>query len=124
MTRPNIFGETQYYSIDETRIVEMLLVHGWRFDVAAGWREQAEGEARAALERIYVKWAHFHRAERIWEDHCVRAARRQVWETVGDNELGPAPDAGCASPTTLYGPEKPLFDKTWKLPDIEKLAAQ
>ena len=20
----------------------------------------------------------------------------------------------------LYGPEKPLFDKTWKLPDIEK----
>ena len=24
----------------------------------------------------------------------------------------------------LYGPEKPLFDKTWKLPDIERLAAQ
>jgi len=24
----------------------------------------------------------------------------------------------------LYGPEKPLFDKTWKLPDIEKIAAQ
>jgi hypothetical protein len=24
----------------------------------------------------------------------------------------------------LYGPEKPLFDKTWKLPDIEKFAAQ
>jgi hypothetical protein len=24
----------------------------------------------------------------------------------------------------LYGPEKSLFDKTWKLPDIEKLAAQ
>jgi hypothetical protein len=24
----------------------------------------------------------------------------------------------------LYGPEKPLFDRTWKLPDIEKLAAQ
>lgn len=21
----------------------------------------------------------------------------------------------------LYGPEKPLFDKTWKLPDIEKV---
>ncbi|MGB8742993.1 MAG: hypothetical protein WCD52_22930 [Xanthobacteraceae bacterium] len=50
MTRPNIFGE--YYSIDETRIVEMLLVHGWKFDVAAGRREQAEGEARAALERF------------------------------------------------------------------------
>ena len=24
----------------------------------------------------------------------------------------------------LYGPEKPLFDKTWKLPDIEKVAAR
>lgn len=24
----------------------------------------------------------------------------------------------------LYGPEKPLFEKTWKLPDVEKLAAQ
>jgi hypothetical protein len=24
----------------------------------------------------------------------------------------------------LYGPEKPLFDKTWKLPDVEKVAAQ
>ena len=21
----------------------------------------------------------------------------------------------------VYGPEKPLFDKTWKLPDIEKV---
>jgi len=21
----------------------------------------------------------------------------------------------------FYGPEKPLFDKTWKLPDIEKV---
>jgi hypothetical protein len=24
----------------------------------------------------------------------------------------------------LYGPEKPLFDKTWRLPDIEKISAQ
>jgi hypothetical protein len=24
----------------------------------------------------------------------------------------------------LYGPEKPLFDKTWVLPDIERVAAQ
>ena len=24
----------------------------------------------------------------------------------------------------LYGPEKPLFDKTWKLPDIERITAQ
>jgi hypothetical protein len=24
----------------------------------------------------------------------------------------------------FYGPEKPLFDKTWKLPDIERIAGQ
>jgi hypothetical protein len=24
----------------------------------------------------------------------------------------------------VYGPQKPLFDKTWKLPDIEKVATQ
>jgi hypothetical protein len=24
----------------------------------------------------------------------------------------------------FFGPEKPLFDKTWKLPDIERIAAQ
>jgi hypothetical protein len=24
----------------------------------------------------------------------------------------------------LYGPEKPLFDHTWKLPDVEKDAAE
>ena len=24
----------------------------------------------------------------------------------------------------FYGPEKPLFDKTWKLPDIERVATQ
>jgi hypothetical protein len=24
----------------------------------------------------------------------------------------------------FYGPEKPLFEKTWKLPDIERIVAQ
>jgi hypothetical protein len=24
----------------------------------------------------------------------------------------------------LYGPEKPLFDKAWVLPDLERVAAQ
>jgi hypothetical protein len=51
--------------------------------------------------------------------------------------FGPEPPAGKESnwvPTRadgqfevlfrLYGPEKPLFDKTWKLPDIEKVGAK
>jgi hypothetical protein len=24
----------------------------------------------------------------------------------------------------FYGPEKPVFDKSWRLPDIERIAAQ
>jgi hypothetical protein len=32
--------------------------------------------------------------------------------------------AKTSAPARLYGPEKPLFDKTWKLPDIEKVTAQ
>jgi hypothetical protein len=54
-----------------------------------------------------------------------------------DVYFGPKAPAGKASnwvPTSaggqfevlfrLYGPEKPLFDKTWKLPDIERIAGQ
>ena len=33
--------------------------------------------------------------------------------------LTPDPDAVDFMP--FYGPEKPLFDKTWKLPDIQQL---
>jgi hypothetical protein len=39
-------------------------------------------------------------------------------------ELGPDSASGTFEVLfRLYGPEKPLFDKTWKLPDIEKIAA-
>jgi hypothetical protein len=54
-----------------------------------------------------------------------------------DIYFGPKPPAGKGTnwvPTSpngqfevlfrFYGPEKPLFDKTWKLPDIERIAAQ
>jgi hypothetical protein len=27
----------------------------------------------------------------------------------------------CRGPIRFYGPKKPLFDKTWKLPDIERM---
>ena len=34
------------------------------------------------------------------------------------------PDGRFEVLARFYGPQKPLFDKTWKLPDIEKVAAQ
>ena len=120
MTRLTVFGEARYRSVVEARIVEMLLVHGWRFDVAAGRRDAAEQAARAALERCvtlglpycqtpggermfdpvetwnFIKWAHFHKGERIWEDHWVTSGRREVWESIsdgGDWRFPPAQDA-------------------------------
>jgi hypothetical protein len=46
--------------------------------------------------------------------------------------IAPAGKASNWVPTTanfevmlrFYGPEKPLFEKSWKLPDIEKVAAR
>jgi hypothetical protein len=39
----------------------------------------------------------------------------------GSNWVPTNPDRKFEVLFRLYGPEKPLFDKTWKLPDIEKL---
>jgi hypothetical protein len=40
------------------------------------------------------------------------------------NWIATNPDGKFEVLFRLYGPEKPLFDKTWKLPDIEKVAAR
>ena len=42
------------------------------------------------------------------------------------SRTGCRPDAGGQFEVLFrfYGPEKPLFDKTWKLPDIEQVADQ
>ncbi|MFI4933643.1 MAG: transglutaminase family protein [Caulobacterales bacterium] len=104
MAEPQIAAEARYRNVDEARIVEMLLVHGWRFDVALGRRAAAEQAARAALEGLvalglpyrqapaggrlfdpvetwnFVESAGLSLGDRTWEDHCVAAARRQAWE--------------------------------------------
>ena len=119
MMRQNIFGDSRYRTVKEARIVEMLLVYGWKFDVAAGRRAAAEQAARAALERCialglphrpsvggermfdpvetwnYVKWTHFNHGDRIWENQCVSTARHEAWESVsdgGDIRFPPAQD--------------------------------
>jgi hypothetical protein len=40
------------------------------------------------------------------------------------NWIPTSTDGGFEVLFRFYGPEKPLFDKTWKLPDIEKVTAQ
>ena len=48
--------------------------------------------------------------------------RSLLWTktTRGKNQTGSPPARGTFEVLfRLYGPEKPFFDKTWKLPDIE-----
>lgn len=118
MARPFV-GDQRYRTIDEERIVQLLLVTGWRFAVRAGRHDTASAEARAGLERLvqlglpfriaaagrlfdpvevanFVVWSHFHHGERLWEDFFVATARREIWEPFprsGDCNTPPCWDA-------------------------------
>jgi hypothetical protein len=119
MTRLDVFGDARHRTIDEARILEMLLVHGWRFEVAASRRAESLAAARAALERCvalglpyrrsadgarlfdpdemwnFVKWAQLRHGEGPWEERCVSSARRDAgqWEPAGaDPNRPPALD--------------------------------
>jgi hypothetical protein len=37
------------------------------------------------------------------------------------NWIQPLPGKGCFAIFRFYGPLQPLYDKTWKLPDIQEL---
>ena len=49
--------------------------------------------------------------------HLVRAQEPAGRES---NWVPTSTDGGFEVLFRFYGPEKPLFDKTWRLPDIEK----
>jgi hypothetical protein len=109
-------SEDRYRTIAEPRIVEMLLVQGWRYEVAAGRRAQAEAEAGEALRHYglphvvhhgirhfdpvevhnFVRWAAIHLGDRVWADHLVAEFRRQAWDSYPEQtdwSLPPKPDA-------------------------------
>ena len=121
----DVFGDARYRSIDEARAVEMLVVHGWRFDVAAGRRAASEEAARAALNRCvvlglphrlsangerlfdpaemwnFIEWSQSRLGERTWEEQCVSGARRDLWQWHPD-------DVDCNRPPDLdaLGPRR------------------
>ena len=49
---------------------------------------------------------------------ACRVPKARLDRLVKRHGLAPTFWAGAVR---LYGPEQPLFDKTWKLPDIEKV---
>jgi hypothetical protein len=64
-------------------------------------------------------------AKQVFQVHGVDRAERPIWcqrlkRGRRIAEFDTAPGRPFFPAMRFYGPEKPLFDKTWKLPDLEK----
>ena len=120
-----IAGQARYRTIDEARIVDLLLLHGWAFEVRAGGRALAEREVREALDQLvamglphrqtetgarlfdpvetsnFLRWSSLHCGQRTLLDRCVPTARRMVSE-------GHRVGGGRGSPPALedLGPQR------------------
>ncbi len=96
-------GWVKYRVVSEENIVEILLAHGWRYEVSGGRRAEAEQAARAALHRFlkfglphqsrdgmlyfdpvevqnFVRWAGRNCGDPTWAQHFIHSARRHEWE--------------------------------------------
>ena len=119
MQCPTEFGEAKYRTVEEARIVDLLLLHGWAFEIRSGGRSQAEQQVRTALDRFvtlglpyrrspsgkrlfdpveavnFVRWAWFQHNERTLTDRCVPTARHLVCEAhMNAGRRGPPPSPG------------------------------
>jgi hypothetical protein len=126
MRRWEISGVTQYRTIDEARVVDLLLFHGGVLDVRAGDRAAATAKARAALDRCvglglghrslptgerlfdpvevmnFLSWAGVHRGDRYWEDCCVATGRQLVWRAHSDETAVDRPPSFSALAPRRY----------------------
>jgi hypothetical protein len=113
-------GAPRYRTIDEARIVDMMLVFAWPHNLRYGDAARAAGDARAALRHCvalglqfadapggvrlfdpaevtnFIIWAGLRGADRLWEDRFVSTGRRLALD------LHPTPaDAACPPPPSL-----------------------
>ncbi len=114
-------GDSAYRTIDEARIIEILLLNGWVYEVRDGRRDLAEREARAALDRLvvlglpyatsrdggrlfdpvelarFLRWAGVSLGDPTSEKLDVTTGRRMAWEAYGgnggDHRMPPSPAA-------------------------------
>jgi hypothetical protein len=130
----------RYRIIDQKRIIELLLGHGWAFELRAGQRAEAERAAHDTLDRMialglpyrqlqtggrrfdpsevvnFAYWASTQRGDATWERHFVATARRLVWEMHGGSEEGKRPP-----PISSLGPQRHFVTlrRTFHLADRE-----
>jgi len=114
-------ADKRFRTVDESAIVEWLLLCGWAFDVRRDGRIPAEREARAALDRWttlglafaqgpggrrfdpaevvnFLKWAGIHQLDPFWEERFIANGRRLVREfhDAGEVSAVPPPPATLA----------------------------
>jgi transglutaminase-like putative cysteine protease len=117
--------DRRYRTVEESRIVDQLLVFGWAFERRAAERARAAREARIALDRLvdqglpferrdgperlfdpaevlnYIKWAALRHGDPLWRERFVATGRRLVAEHHG----GAVQTASPQSPG-LLGPRR------------------
>jgi hypothetical protein len=123
MARRPFRSDDRYRTISELRIIDMLVAHGWRFDVVEGRRRAAQAAAASALEGLIVDglpfvravdgarlfdpvevlnrltWAALAGPGSTFEDRFVSAARRECWEgRAGARDLSRPPPLEQAPP--------------------------
>ncbi len=106
-------------NVDEARILELMLVHGWSLQVAAGKRDSALAEAQAALDRFvhlglpyhrerhgprlfdpvemlhFARWAFHALGEPVFAKRFVATGRAVMWEPYGAGPLDQPPPYGA-----------------------------
>lgn len=123
MRQPTVAGHARYRTVDEARIIDLLLLHGWAFEVRAGARAEAEREVRAVLDQLvamglphhrtdagarlfdpvetsnFLRWSYLARDHGTVIDRCVPTARRMVSQAhPTDDERGSPPALGALGP--------------------------
>ena len=116
---------SRYRTVEEARIIEVLLLYGWAFEVRAGRRAPAEREAAEALDRWvglglpfersndgkryfdpaevvnFLKWAAIHDGDPCWEERFIATGRRLV------SELHPGETTRSMPPSPIVlGPQR------------------
>lgn len=93
-------GEARRRTISEARILDILMMHGLRFEAAKGDHDAAARVARAALEQGVANGLPYRQdpgrerdfdpvemlnfmidtdSARFWTGHCMESGRREVW---------------------------------------------